>query len=48
MNFDQAFHTLLGHEGGFTDDPRDPGGGTGNYVVLNDAKYNYFTGRKVQ
>lgn len=28
MNFDQAFTTLLKHEGGFSDHPADPGGQT--------------------
>lgn len=28
MNFDKAFDRLLGHEGGFVDHPRDPGGAT--------------------
>ena len=28
MNFDQAFTTLLGHEGGYSDHPADPGGKT--------------------
>lgn len=28
MNFDQAFDTLLKHEGGFSDHPADPGGKT--------------------
>ncbi|AVQ81642.1 glycoside hydrolase family 108 protein [Variovorax sp. PMC12] len=28
MNFDQAFDRLLGHEGGYVNDPRDPGGET--------------------
>ena len=28
MTFDQAFHALLGHEGGFSDHPADPGGKT--------------------
>lgn len=28
MNFDQAFTTLIGHEGGYVNDPRDPGGET--------------------
>ena len=28
MNFDQAFQTLLTHEGGFSNDARDPGGAT--------------------
>ena len=26
MNFDQAFHQLLGHEGGYSDNKADPGG----------------------
>lgn len=28
MNFDQAFERLIGHEGGYVNDPRDPGGET--------------------
>ena len=28
MNFDAAFERLLGHEGGYVNDPRDPGGET--------------------
>lgn len=28
MTFDEAFHELLGHEGGFVDHPKDPGGAT--------------------
>ena len=28
MNFDNAFSLLLGHEGGFSDHPADPGGKT--------------------
>lgn len=28
MNFDQAFETLLGHEGGYVNDRADPGGET--------------------
>ena len=28
MNFDQAFIQLIGHEGGYVDDRRDPGGET--------------------
>ena len=28
MNFDQAFDRLLGHEGGYVNDSRDPGGET--------------------
>lgn len=28
MNFDEAFERLIGHEGGYVNDPRDPGGET--------------------
>lgn len=28
MNFDQAFEKLIGHEGGYVDNPADPGGET--------------------
>lgn len=28
MNFDTAFDRLIGHEGGYSNDPRDPGGET--------------------
>lgn len=42
MEFDQAFEKLLGHEGGFTEDPRDPGNWTGGRVnvgVLRGTKF---------
>lgn len=32
MNFDQAFAVLIGHEGGYSDHPDDPGGKT-NYGI---------------
>ena len=28
MNFDRAFEIIIGHEGGYVNDPRDPGGET--------------------
>lgn len=28
MNFDKAFEIVIGHEGGYVNDPRDPGGET--------------------
>lgn len=28
MNFDESFEELLGHEGGYSDHPNDPGGAT--------------------
>jgi len=42
MNFDQAFHNLLGHEGGFTDDKRDPGNWTGGRVGVGELKGTNF------
>jgi lysozyme family protein len=42
MNFDQAFDRLIGHEAGFTDDPKDPGNWTGgrpNAGELKGTKY---------
>lgn len=32
MTFDEAFEKLIGHEGGYVDHPRDPGGAT-NYGI---------------
>lgn len=42
MNFDQAFERLRGHEGGFTDDPKDKGNWTGGAIgqgVLKGTKF---------
>lgn len=42
MNFDTAFKRLIDHEGGFSDDPKDPGNYTGGKVgvgVLKGTKY---------
>lgn len=42
MNFDNAFDRLIGHEGNFSDDPRDPGNWTGgrpNVGELKGTKY---------
>ena len=38
MNFDQAFDRLIGHEGGFSDDPKDPGNWTGGRVNMGELK----------
>lgn len=42
MDFDTAFHTLLGHEGGFTDDRRDPGNWTGGTVGAGELRGTKF------
>ncbi len=42
MEFEQAFDRLIGHEGGFSDNPADPGNWTGGKVgagVLKGTKY---------
>lgn len=44
MEFDQAFHQLLGHEGGFVDHPSDPGGATRWGVTERVARANGYTG----
>lgn len=44
MNFDAAFHRLLGHEGGFVDHPSDPGGATKWGVTQAVARANGYTG----
>lgn len=38
MDFDQAFHKLLGHEGGFSDNPYDPGNWTGGGVNVGELR----------
>lgn len=38
MNFDAAFDRLIGHEGGFSDDPRDPGNWTGGQCGVGELK----------
>lgn len=40
MNYDQAFDRLMGHEGGYVNDPKDPGGETNwgiTWPVLHEA-----------
>ncbi len=47
MDFDKAFERLIGHEGGFSDDPRDKGNWTGNKCgagVLKGTKYGISAG----
>ncbi len=44
MNFDDAFHKLLGHEGGYVNHPNDPGGETNWGVTVAVARANGYTG----
>lgn len=44
MNFDQAFDRLLGHEGGYSNNPADPGGETMWGVTARVARSNGYTG----
>lgn len=42
MTFDEAFDRLIGHEGAFSDDPRDPGNWTGGRVNVGQLKGTKF------
>lgn len=44
MDFDAAFHRLLGHEGEFSDHPDDPGGATRWGVTERVARANGYQG----
>jgi lysozyme family protein len=47
MNFDQAFDTLIGHEGGYAFHPSDPGGETMWGVTANVARKDGYTGEMI-
>ncbi|AUR83666.1 lysozyme-like domain protein [Vibrio phage 1.038.O._10N.286.51.C2] len=38
MNFDTVFDRVIGHEGGFSDNPKDPGNWTGGKVGVGELK----------
>lgn len=44
MNFDEAFHKLLGHEGGYVNHPDDPGGETNWGITIKVARDNGYFG----
>jgi lysozyme family protein len=44
MDFDSAFTQLLGHEGGYSNSPHDPGGETMWGVTKTVARENGYTG----
>ena len=44
MNFDQAFDRLLDHEGGYVNDPRDPGGKTNWGITIAVARAEGYAG----
>lgn len=44
MNFDTAFDILLGHEGGYSDNPNDPGGPTNWGVTEKVARFDGYMG----
>lgn len=44
MNFDIAFEELLGNEGGYVENPADPGGATRYGVTERVARANGYTG----
>lgn len=43
-NFDRAISRVLAHEGGYVNNPRDPGGETNWGITLNVARANGYTG----
>jgi lysozyme family protein len=43
-NFDQAFVELLGHEGGYSNNPSDPGGETNWGITVAVARENGYIG----
>lgn len=44
MTFDDAFDRLLGHEGGYVNDPRDPGGETNWGITVAVARREGYQG----
>lgn len=44
LSFKQIFDRLIGHEGGYVDDPHDPGGETNWGVTKRTAQANGYTG----
>ena len=44
MSFDQAFQALLGNEGGFVDNPADPGGATRYGITERVARRHGYAG----
>lgn len=44
MNFDEAFHRLMGHEGGYVNHPDDPGGETNWGITKRVAVEHGYTG----
>jgi lysozyme family protein len=44
VDFDQAFDRLLGNEGGYTNDPHDPGGETNWGITIEEARRHGYNG----
>lgn len=44
MNFDEAFDRLIGHEGGYVNNPKDPGGETNWGVTVAVARAEGYPG----
>lgn len=47
MNFDQAFEKLIGHEGGYSNHPDDPGAETMHGVTAKVARANGYAGAMI-
>lgn len=44
LDFDQVFERCMGHEGGYVNNPKDPGGETNWGVTIGTARANGYTG----
>lgn len=44
INFDEVFDRTIGHEGGYVNNPKDPGGETNWGITKNTATANGYTG----
>lgn len=44
MDFNSAFDRVIGHEGGYVNNPKDPGGETNYGITLNVARSEGYTG----
>ena len=44
ITFDEVFERTIGHEGGYVNNPKDPGGETNWGITIKTARENGYTG----
>jgi len=44
ITFDEVFERTIGHEGGYVNNPKDPGGETNWGITIKTARDNGYTG----